>query len=83
MIKEVTNISLWPPHVLCTILHSCAPPCIDVYYLHIKKKVLSQCVKEGKTQKISLYLLMGTKPKQNTGMLEEADGVSDPQREEG
>lgn len=40
-------------------------------------------MKEGKTQKISLYLLMGTKPKQNTGMLEEADGVSDPQREEG
>lgn len=53
------------------------------YTLKKKKKVLSQCVKEGKTQKISLYLLMGTKPKQNTGMLEEADGVSDPQREEG
>lgn len=31
-------------------------------------------------QKINLYLLMGTKPKQNTGMLGEADEVSDPQR---
>lgn len=39
-------------------------------------------MKEGRTQKMKLYLLLGTKPNQNTKMLGRHE-VSYPEREQG